>query len=144
MDLVKINGVSYDVLVSALEEKAIKVQGKNSGEALYRNRTINDITGIKYAHTITFSPNDNAPELFDALFSYLFDNVRDSVMLEVVHGQKTIAYEADYWSGARKVDYINKKKIADENGEESETDFIGWNDFTVEFQSKETVINAGV
>ena len=92
MDLVKIDGVVYDVLVSALEEKAEKVQGGNTGTALYRNREIQDIAGIKYAHNITFSPNENAPELFDSLFSYLFDNVRESVSLEVVHGQETISY----------------------------------------------------
>ena len=142
MDLVKIDGVVYDVLVSALEEKAEKVQGSNSGTALHRNRTINDIVGIKYAHSITFSPNEQHPELFDSLFSYLFDSVRDSVLLEVVHGQTTISYEADYWTGARKVDYINQKKTIDENGEEMETEFVGWNDFTVEFKSKETVVNS--
>ena len=133
MDLVKIDGVVYDVLVSALEEKAEKVQGANTGVALYRNREIQDIVGIKYAHSITFSPNEEHPELFDSLFSYLFDSVRDSVTLEVVHGQKTINYEAEYSTGARAVDYINK------NGEQPE--FIGWGDLTVVFRSRETVVN---
>lgn len=139
MDLVKIDGVVYDVLVSAIEEKAEKVQGKNSGVSLYRNRSINDIIGIKYAHTITFSPSAEAPEMLDRLFSYLFDNVRESVMLEVVHGQTTINYEAEYSTGGRRVAYISKKKDADE-----ETDFIGWDDLTVAFKSIETVVNAGV
>ena len=96
MDLVKIDGVVYDVLVSALEGKAEKVSGSNAGTAIYRQREIQDTAGIKLYHTITFSPNEDAPELFDSLYSYLFDNVRESVMLEVVHGQKTIAYEATY------------------------------------------------
>jgi hypothetical protein len=52
-------------------------------------------------------------------------------MLEVVHGQKTIAYEATYTTGGRRVAYINGK-----------TDFVGWDDLTVEFRSIETVINA--
>lgn len=141
MDLVKIDGISYDVLVSALEEKPSIVEGSNSGTALYNNREIRDIIGIKYAHSITFSPNDEKPELFDDLFSYLFDNVRESVTLEVVHGQETISYEATYTTGARRVDYISKKQDAET---EEETDFIGWGDLTVEFRSIETVINAGV
>lgn len=137
MDLVKIDGVVYDVLVSAIEEKPEIVEGGNSGTALYRQRDIRDIVGIKYAHSITFSPSDENPELFDALFSYLFDNVRESVFIEVVHGQDTISYEARYSTGSRRVNYISKIKDAEE-----ETDFIHWDDLTVEFRSIETVINA--
>lgn len=131
MDLVKIDGVVYDVLVTALEEKPEIVEGPNSGTALYRQRRIRDIAGIKYGHSITFSPSDENPELFDKLFSYLFDNVRESVMLEVVHGQDTLTYEAEYSTGGRRVAYINNK-----------TDFVGWDDLTVEFRSIETIINA--
>lgn len=138
MDLVKIDGVVYDVLVSALEEKAEKVQGANTGVALYRNREIQDIVGIKYAHSITFSPNEEHPELFDSLFSYLFDNVRESVFLEVVHGQSAIEYEATYTTGARRVNYISRKKDADTD---EEFDFIGWDDLTIEFRSIETIVN---
>jgi hypothetical protein len=142
LDLVKIDGNVFDVHISAIEEKAEKVQGKNSGTALYRQREIPDTVGIKYAHSITFSPKENAPESFDQLFSYLFDNVRDSVMLEAVHGQKTITYEATYNTGGRRVSYINKIQNPDT---EEETEFVGWDDLTVEFRSIETVINpAGV
>lgn len=136
MDLVKIDGVVYDALVTAIQEKAQVVEGQNRGTALYRDRSIRDIKGIKYAHSITFAPNDEAPEMFDELFSYLFDNIRESVMIEVVHGQKTISYEAEYSTGARAVDYITK------NGDETEV--VGWNELTVDFVSMETVINAGV
>ena len=138
MDLVKIDGVVYDVLVSAIEEKPSIVEGGNSGTALYRQREIRDIVGIKYAHSITFSPSDEAPEMFDDLFSYLFDTVRNSVILEVVHGQKTIAYEAAYSTGARRVSHITKTKDPDT---EEETEIIGWDDLTVEFRSIETIIN---
>lgn len=131
MDLVKIDGVVYDVIVSAIGEKAEYVEGKNSGTALYRQREIRDIAGIKYAHSVTFAPNDEAPEMFDQLFSYLFDNIRESVMLEIVHGQDTISYEACYSTGARNVEYINGK-----------TDFVGWTELTVDFRSRETIINA--
>lgn len=141
MDLVKIDGVVYDVLVTAIEEQPEIVEGSNSGTALYNQRDIRDIVGIKYAHKITFSPNDEYPEMFDRLFSYLFDNVRESVMLEVVHGQETISYEARYATSSRRVNYISKTKDADT---EEETDFIHWDDLTIDFRSMETVINAGV
>ena len=136
MDLVKIDGVVYDVLVSAIGETSEVVEGNNSGTALYRQRDIRDIAGVKYAHSITFTPSDEAPEMFDALFSYLFDNVRESVMLEVVHGQETISYEARYSTGTRNVSYISKKKVNEE-----ETEFVGWDELTVEFRSMETIVN---
>ena len=136
MDLVKIDGKVYDILVTALQETAEIVEGPNRGTAIYRDRSIRDIKGVKLIHSITFAPNDETPEMFDELFSYLFDNVRESVILEVVHGQKTISYEAEYSTGARAVDYITKN--------EDETEFIGWNELTVVFKSIETVINAGV
>ena len=137
MDLVKIDGKNYDVLVTAIQETANVVEGSNIGTALYRQREIRDILGVKYAHSITFSPNDEAPELFDELFSYLFDNIRKSVQLEVVHGQDTIIYEAAYSSGSRKVDYISEKKTAEDN----KIDFVGWDEVTVDFRSIETVVN---
>ena len=130
MDLLKINGVVYDVLITAIEEVPEVIEGRNSGTALYRQRDIRDIAGIKYAHKITFSPNDEAPELFDQLYSYLFDNIRESVTLEVVHGQTTLNYEARYSTGARRVAYIDDAR-----------EFVGWDDLTVEFRSIETVIN---
>ena len=130
MDLVKIDGITYDVLVTAIQETATVVEGSNKGTSLYRQRDIRDIAGIKYAHSITFSPNDEAPELFDELFSYLFDNVRESVEIEVVHNQSTIVYEATYSTGSRAVAHINER-----------TDFVGWDELTVDFRSIETIVN---
>ena len=138
MDLFKVDGVVYDVIVSAIEETAEKVQGGNVGTALYRQREILDIAGIKYGHKITLTASDEAPEMLDQLFSYLFDNVRESVFIEVVHGQKTISYEATYTTGSRRVAYISKNNDPDN----AEDEFIGWDDLTVDFRSRETVVNA--
>ena len=130
VSLVKIDGVAYDVLVTALQEKFEVLEGPNSGYALYRQRELRDITGVKIGHVVTFAP-DNDPEAFDALTDYLFGAVRPSVQLEVVHGQTTIDYEAAYSTGSRSVAYI------DDN-----TDTVGWGDLTVEFRPMETQVNA--
>lgn len=130
VSLVKIDGVSYDVLVTALQEKFELIEGPNSGYALYRQRELRDITGVKIGHTITFAP-DNDPEAFDALTEYLFGAVRPSVQLEVVHGQTIIDYEAAYSTGSRAVVYIDDR-----------TDTVGWGDLTVEFRPMETQVNA--
>ena len=128
--LCKIDGVSYDVLVTALEETPEILEGANSGVAIENNREIRDITGIKIGHKVTFD-YDKSPDEFDALYSYLFDNIRPSVMLEVVHGQTTIAYEAAYNTGSRHVKHID-----------SEDDTVYWSELSVEFRPLENQINA--
>lgn len=126
LSLVNIDGVNYDVLVTAIEETFNVVEGENSGIALYRQREIRDLAGVKIGHVVTFSGNDN-PEAFDALCSYLFDTVREFVNVEIAHNQKTISYEAAYNTGSRRVAHID-----DENG------VIYWDELTVEFRPMET------
>lgn len=129
LNLIKIDGVSYDVLVTAIQETFNVVEGDNSGIALFRNREIRDITGIKIGHAITFAP-DNDPDIFDSLCTYLFGNIRESVVIEVVHNQSTISYEAAYNTGSRSVSHID-----DVNG------VVYWNELTVEFRPIENQIN---
>lgn len=129
ISLVKIDGVSYDVLVTAIEERYEVVEGENSGTALYRRREIRDLAGVKIGHSVTFSPG-NDPEVFDALCSYLFGTLREYVTLEVVHNQTTIAYEAAYNTGSRRVTHID-----DEN------DVVYWDELTVEFRPMECQVN---
>ena len=129
LNLVKIDGVSYDVLVTAIQEKYAVIEGANSGISLYRQREIRDMAGIKIGHTVTFAA-DKDPEVFDALCNYLFGSLREYVVLEVVHNQTTISYEAAYNTGARKVSHID-----DDN------DIVYWNELTVEFRPMECQIN---
>jgi len=129
VNLVKIDGVSYDALVTAVQEKYEVIEGANSGVSLYRQREIRDMAGIKIGHSVTFAP-DGDPEAFDALCSYLFDSLREYVMLEVVHGQKTISYEAAYNTGSREVSHID-----DDN------DVVYWNELTVDFRPMECQVN---
>lgn len=129
ISLVKIDGVSYDALVTAVQEKYEVIEGANSGISLYRQREIRDMAGIKIGHSVTFAP-DNDPQAFDALCNYLFGSLREYVVLEVVHGQKTISYEAAYNTGSREVSHID-----DDN------DVVYWNELTVDFRPMECQIN---
>lgn len=128
LTLCKIDGKSYDVLISAIEETYNVIEGANSGIAIANQREIRDILGVKIGHIITFSPGDD-PDTFDELKDYLFSSIRHSVMLEVAYNQSTITYEAAYNTGARRVAYIN-----DDNN------VIGWDDLTVEFRPIELQI----
>ena len=129
LNLVKIDGVSYDVLVTAIQEKFEVIEGANSGISLYRQREIRDMAGIKIGHNVTFGA-DKDPEVFDALCNHLFGSLREYVVLEIVHDQQTISYEAAYNTGAREVSHID-----DDN------DIVYWNELTVEFRPMECQIN---
>lgn len=129
LTLCKIDGVSYDVLITAISESFNVVEGPNSGSALYRQREIRDLLGVKIGHTITFAP-DNDPDAFDALTDHLFSSVRPYVMLEVVHNQTVIAYEAAYSTGTRRVRHI------DDNN-----DIVYWDELTVDFRPMENQVN---
>lgn len=126
--LCKIDGKSYDVLITALEEKFAVQEGSNSGESLYRNREIRDIVGVKIGHVVTFDPNAD-PEAFDELCDYLFGTTREYVTIEIVHNQTTITYQAAYNTGSRNVSYINDN-----------SDIVGWGELTVEFRPMECQI----
>ena len=129
LTLVKIDGVSYDVLVTAVQETFNVIEGANTGTSLYRQREIRDMAGIKIGHSITFA-SDNNPDAFDALCNHLFGTVREYVTLEVVHDQQTISYEAAYNTGTRQVAHID-----DDN------DVVYWDEMTVEFRPMECQIN---
>ena len=132
VDIVKIDGVSYDVLVTAVQETFEVVEGSNSGQALYRRREIRDLVGVKIGHSITFAAG-NDPEAFDALCAYLFNSVREFVVLEVIHDQETISYEAAYNTGSRSVSHID-----DIN------DAVYWDELTVQFRPMECQVTGGV
>ena len=127
--LCKIDGVSYDDIVTAITETYDVIEGSNKGTALYRQREIRDILGVKMGHSISFAPKGDNPEKYDDLVRYLFGSVRESVMLEVVKDQKTMTYEAAYSTGSRPVTHID-----DEN------DVVYWGEITIVFRPMENQI----
>lgn len=131
--LCKIDGISFDVLVTAIEEIPEIIEGENSGTAIYRQREIRDIKGIKIGHNVTFAAGKD-PLQFDALYDYLFKTIRPSVMVECVSGQESISYEAAYNTTSRSVAHI------DEN---EESDTVYYNEMTIAFRPMENQIDAG-
>lgn len=131
MNLCRIDGISFDVLVTGIRETTNIIEGANSGVSLYRQREIRDIKGTKIGHTVSFAP-DTDPAAFDALYEYLFGTIRESVMIEAAHGQETINYEAAYNTCEKEVVFRDE-----------ENKFTGWDVMTVEFRPIETQIDAG-
>lgn len=128
--LCKIDGKSFDALVTAIQETSEVIEGSNSGTALYRQREIRDILGVKVGHSITFDA-DSDPVLFDELYNYLFGTIRPYVIIEVVHNQETISYQAAYNTGSRHVAHID-----------DESDTVYWSELTVDFRPMENQIDA--
>lgn len=128
--LCKIDGKSFDALVTAIQETSEVIEGSNSGTALYRQREIRDILGVKVGHSITFDA-DSDPVLFDELYNYLFGSIRPYVIIEVVHNQETISYQAAYNTGSRHVAHID-----------DESDTVYWSELTVDFRPMENQIDA--
>lgn len=128
--LCKIDGISFDVLVTAIQETTEIIEGPNSGVSIQRQREIRDILGIKIGHAVTFAP-DNNPAEFDRLYDYLFKTIRPSVMVECVHDQQSISYEAAYNTCSRNVTHID-----DENN------VVSWDEMTIEFRPLENQIDA--
>lgn len=129
-DLCKIDGKSFDALVTAIGETTEIIEGANSGTALYKQREIRDILGVKIGHEVTFDPDIN-PVLFDELYDYLFKTIRPSVMVDMVHNQELISYEAAYNTCSRSVSHI------DEDGT------VYWGEMTISFRPIENQIDAG-
>jgi hypothetical protein len=129
ISLCKIDGTSFDAIITAIQEKTEILEGANSGVAISKDREIRDITGIKIGHAITFDP-DADPVLFDDLYDYLFGSIKQSVFIEAVHNQKTITYEAAYNTCDRSVSHIDE-----------DNEVIYWGELTVEFRPIENQIN---
>lgn len=131
MDLCKIDGFSFDSIVTGIRETTTIIEGANSGVSLYRMREIRDLKGVKIGHAISFAP-DADPDAFEFLYEYLFGTLRESVMLDAAHGQETIAYEAAYNTCDRGAVFRDEA-----NG------FTGWDELTIEFRPIENQIDAG-
>lgn len=131
MDLCVIDGINFDVLVTGIRETTNIIEGANSGVALHRQREIRDIKGVKIGHAVSFAP-DSDPDVFDALYEYLFGTIRESVNVKLAHGQKTIEYEAAYNTCDRGVVFRDEDR-----------DFTGWDEMTIEFRPIENQIDAG-
>lgn len=129
--LCKIDGKSYDVIVTAIEETTEIIEGENSGTALERQREIRDILGVKIGHVITFAPDRN-PAILDELYNYLFKTIRPSVMVECVHNQTSIRYEAAYNTCSRSVSHID-----------DDSNSVYWNEMSIAFRPIENQIDAG-
>ena len=102
MDIVKIGGKSYDVLVTELLESFNILYSENTGRTMSQGaRMTLDPLGTFYGHKVTFERKRGKETEYDKLFTYVSQPRYDGIPVEIAHNQTTIAYDAYISQGER-------------------------------------------
>lgn len=112
MDYFKIDGRSYDVLVTAIEENFNILYSENTGRTMSTGaRMVLDPLGCFVGHKITVQRKQGYEKEFDDLYDYVSRPRYDGLSVEIVHNQTTIKYDAYISNGSRQLKKISKSDI---------------------------------
>ena len=112
MDYFKIDGRSYDVLVTAIEESFNILYSENTGRTMSQGaRMVLDPLGTFFGHKVTVKRRQGHEAEFDALYDYISRPRYDGLSVEIVHNQTTIKYDAYISNGARPIQSITKNDV---------------------------------
>ena len=100
MNVITVDGKTYNVGVTSLKRGAAILDGKNAGRVL-SYRMVRDIGGTFYNYDITFGTSSLSAEDYDAMYEVLTAPV-DYHIITVPYGQGTKTFEA-YVSNASDV-----------------------------------------
>ena len=112
MDYFKIDGRSYDVVVTAIEENFNILYSENTGRTMSTGaRMVLDPLGTFFGHKVTVKRKQGYEAEFDALYDYVSRPRYDGVNVEIVHNQTAIKYDAYISNGSRQLQKISKSDI---------------------------------
>jgi hypothetical protein len=95
MDVVVIDGKSYDVVVESIEESFTILYGEATGRTISdKARMTLDPIGSFFSHNVKFKPKNGKEAEYDALYEYLSKPRYDGISLKILHAQAYMEYEA--------------------------------------------------
>lgn len=107
MNYFAIDGRSYDVIVTSIEESFSILYTENTGRTMAMGaRMTLDPLGTFFSHKVTFRRCKENVEEFDRLYEQLTLPRYDGIHIEAVHNQTTIKYDAYVSQGTRKLQRI--------------------------------------
>lgn len=108
MDIVKIGGKSYDVIVREIEETFTVLYSSNTGRTLSQGaKMVLDPLGTFFSHRVVFGRRKGKESEYDSLYDFISTPKFDGVPVKIVHGQDTITYDAYISNGGRKLKKID-------------------------------------
>lgn len=112
MDYFKIDGRSYDVIVTGIEENFNILYSENTGRTMSQGaRIVLDPLGTFFGHKVTVQRKQGHENEFDALYDYISRPRYDGLSVEIAHNQTTIKYDAYVSNGSRPIQKIAKSNV---------------------------------
>jgi hypothetical protein len=108
MDICKIGGKEYSVVVVGITETFTKLYTENTGRTIGGTMNL-DCIGTFYGHRVEIARKRGFEADFDELYDLVSEPTNDGIPVKMVHNQESIDYEAYISSGQRKVIRIDEK-----------------------------------
>jgi hypothetical protein len=110
MDICKIGGKEYAVVVTEIEENFNILYSSNTGRTLDEGAPmVLDPLGTFIGHKVTVKRKAGHEAEYDELYDFLLQPRYQGIMVKMVHDQTSIEYEAYISNGSRKVKQIDLK-----------------------------------
>lgn len=110
MDICKIGGKEYSVVVVGITETFTKLYTENTGRTMGAGARMNlDCLGTFFGHRVEVARKAGFESDFDEFFDLVSLPTNDGISVKMVHNQDSIEYEAYISNGERGVKRIDIK-----------------------------------